>query len=80
MDEEIIKNHARLTEKQLAQYWGIKVGTLRKWRCLKTGPAFIKIGGKPIYPRDWVLEYERNRSFYGSGERVYPKGATDGEK
>lgn len=73
MDEEIIKNHSRLTEAQLARYWGIRENTLQKWRSAKTGPAFLKIGGKVIYTREAILKYERERTFYGSGERVYPK-------
>ena len=38
-----------LSEKSLARKWGISHKTLQRWRWLKTGPAYIKIGGRIRY-------------------------------
>lgn len=34
------------TPEQLAERWGMSPDTLKKWRCLKRGPSYIKLGGK----------------------------------
>lgn len=79
MQENILETHNRLTEKQLSEYWGVKINTLQKWRSLGTGPVYIKLGGKAIYPKNAILEYERNRTFKGTGERAFlNKGGADG--
>jgi hypothetical protein len=39
------------SEEVSARYRGeISVGTLRNWRALRTGPAFVKIGKAVLYP------------------------------
>ena len=48
-----------LSEQEAAQYLGVSVKTLRRWRFDRRGPAYAKIGGKLIrYPLtnldDWV--------------------------
>jgi transposase-like protein len=35
-----------ITPEQLAERWGMSQATLKKWRHLKRGPAYIKLGGK----------------------------------
>jgi predicted DNA-binding transcriptional regulator AlpA len=47
-----------LSEKSLARKWGISHKTLQRWRWLKTGPAYIKIGGRIRYSTDSIKEYE----------------------
>lgn len=41
-------NHTRpttvLTVQQAAEYLGLAVSTLNKWRCLGGGPVFLKMG------------------------------------
>ena len=43
-----------LTVKEVAErYRGeVSVGTLRNWRSMKIGPAFVKIGKAVLYPVD----------------------------
>ena len=55
-----------VTPKELADRWGMSVDTLKKWRCIKKGPPFIKIGGKNKsgrdtvrYEEDEIAKYER---------------------
>ena len=83
MPENMWNNKSRCTENELCEYWGIKLCTLRKWRTLCTGPVYIKIGSRILYTRDAIEEYERNRMFRGSAERIRtenPGGSHDTEK
>ena len=43
-----------LTPRELAERWGMSADTLKKWRCVKKGPPFIKLGGKNKEGRDSV--------------------------
>ena len=72
MPENIWTIKDRLSERDLAEYWDIKLDTLRKWRTTGTSPVYIKIGGRVIYTREAIAEYERNRMFRGSAERIMP--------
>ena len=47
-----------LSTKEAAQYLGLKsYNTLEKWRMVGKGPRFIKIGGKILYPLQFLDEY-----------------------
>ena len=53
------KQPSYLSEQEAAQYLGLSVKTLRRWRFDRRGPTYAKIGGKLIrYPLtnldDWV--------------------------
>jgi len=48
-----------LHQAELARRWRISARTLERWRWLKTGPVFLKLGGKVVYALDDVLAYER---------------------
>lgn len=52
----------RLTEKELADRWGISVRTCQKWRRTGMGPAFIVIGQHTVlYREEDVAAYERSK-------------------
>jgi predicted DNA-binding transcriptional regulator AlpA len=38
-----------LSDTELATYLGVKVSTLRKWRVLREGPTWIKLGSLVRY-------------------------------
>lgn len=40
-----------LNEKQVANYLTVSIGTVRRWRLLRTGPRFLKIGSAVRYKR-----------------------------
>ena len=63
--------NGRMTEKELSEHWGIKRNTLQKWRSLGTGPIYVKLGGKVVYPLEAIREYEKSRTFIESSERVF---------
>lgn len=74
MIEEIPPRAQRLTEKQLSEYWEIRTSTLQKWRSLGCGPVYMKIGGKVFYRLEDIEQFEKSRTFYGSGHRMQAKG------
>ena len=49
----------RLTAMQLAERWGINVGTLANWRCYQRGPIHIRVGKAIRYRLSDVIAYER---------------------
>lgn len=42
----------------LARRWNISERTLERWRWLKTGPAYIRIGGRVVYRLQDIETYE----------------------
>jgi hypothetical protein len=47
-----------LDQNDLADRWRISPKTLERWRWLKTGPVYMKIGGRVLYLLEDVLAYE----------------------
>lgn len=68
--KNMLPDHERITEVELAKYWDIKKQTLQKWRSLGLGPVYIKLGGKVLYPRSQIIAYERNNMYAGSGHKL----------
>lgn len=50
-----------LNQVELAARFRVSPRTLERWRWLKTGPNYIKLGGKIVYALDDVESYERRR-------------------
>jgi len=46
-----------LTVQQAAEYLGLAVSTLNKWRCLGDGPVFIKMGRAVRYRMEDLEDY-----------------------
>ncbi|MGW9111834.1 helix-turn-helix domain-containing protein [Microbacterium sp. NPDC055683] len=55
-----------LTVDDLAEYTGIPVRTLDRWRQSDDGPPFISFGRHIRYPEDQLLEWMRAQSNIGS--------------
>jgi hypothetical protein len=47
-----------LTQADLAHRWRISERTLERWRWRKTGPCYVKLGGRVVYRLKEVLEFE----------------------
>lgn len=47
-------NNKFLTPEEVSERYrgGISIGTLRNWRSMRIGPAFVKIGKAVLYPVD----------------------------
>jgi predicted DNA-binding transcriptional regulator AlpA len=48
-----------LTDQQLAARWQIHRQTLLRWRRQSTGPAYVRIGGRVLYPLAAVKHFEK---------------------
>lgn len=48
-----------LHQHELAERWRISPRTLERWRWRKTGPSYIKLGGRVVYAVSDVEAYER---------------------
>lgn len=40
----------------------VKATTLATWRSRKLGPPYVKVGGRVLYPKAGVEEYERRNT------------------
>ena len=47
-----------LDQENLSRRWRVSPRTLERWRWLKTGPSYIKIGGRVVYRLEDVVAYE----------------------
>lgn len=50
-----------LNQMELSRRWRMSSRTLERWRWLKTGPNYTKLGGKVVYALQDVEAYERRR-------------------
>ena len=49
-----------LLERELAHRWRLSVRSLQRWRREGSGPDWLKIQGRVIYPRSEGLAWERD--------------------
>jgi hypothetical protein len=56
-----------LNQVQLSRRWSISPRTLERWRWLKWGPAYLKIGGRVVYRLQDVEEFEASQAKNRSG-------------
>ena len=47
-----------LNQVQLSRRWSISPRTLERWRWLKSGPRYLKIGGRVVYRLEDVEAFE----------------------
>jgi hypothetical protein len=47
-----------LNQEQLARRWSISGRTLERWRWIKRGPKYLKIGGRVVYRLEDVEAFE----------------------
>jgi hypothetical protein len=47
-----------LNQEQLARRWSLSPRTLERWRWLRQGPKYLKIGGRVLYRIDDVEGFE----------------------
>ena len=50
-----------LTQNELASRFRVSPRTVERWRWKRTGPNYIKLGGKVVYELADVETYERRR-------------------
>jgi hypothetical protein len=47
-----------LNQVQLSRRWALSIRTLERWRWKRTGPSYIKVGGRVLYRLEDILAYE----------------------
>ena len=47
-----------LSQEELARRWNLSGRTLERWRWLKTGPPYVKLGGRVAYRLADIESYE----------------------
>ena len=47
-----------LTQSELARRWRMSPRTLERWRWLKQGPSYLKLGGHVVYRLEDIQAYE----------------------
>ena len=59
-----------LNQVQLSRRWGISPRTLERWRWLKQGPDYIRVGGRIVYRLADIEAFElRNTKSLDGSER-----------
>lgn len=48
-----------LTQYQLCKRWEVKKRTLERWRALRSGPPYIKVGARILYPIQEIIAFEQ---------------------
>lgn len=48
-----------LNQIELSRRWSLSPRTLERWRWLKTGPAWLRAGGRVLYRLEDIEEYEQ---------------------
>jgi excisionase family DNA binding protein len=73
------------TVEDLADYLGVPVGTVRKWRYDGTGPRGVRVGRHVRFTREAVAEWiasletaERDRAALRVGTQMTPRRTTRG--
>ena len=51
-----------LNQESLARRWGMSPRTLERWRWLKQGPRYIKLGGHVAYRLEDIEAYESTQA------------------
>ena len=51
-----------LNQVQLARRWSLSPRTLERWRWLRQGPPYLKIGGRVVYRVEDVEAFERTQA------------------
>lgn len=57
-----------LTTQQLAARWHVSEKTLERWRNQGTGPAYMKVVGRILYPVQHIEAIEANRIRKSTGQ------------
>ena len=48
-----------LTSVEAAKKLKLSTQTLANWRHNKIGPRYLKVGGRILYPVEWLVEYQQ---------------------
>ncbi|WP_428675483.1 helix-turn-helix domain-containing protein [Reyranella sp.] len=70
--------HTPTAEEVAESYRGaVSIGTLRDWRAMRTGPAFVKIGKAILYPETELNAWQKRNIVSGHVSRLPPVSHPD---
>jgi hypothetical protein len=64
-------NMKHLNQVELSRRWNISPRTLERWRWLKEGPTYLKIGGRVVYVVSAVETYENSQRHSGGSQPAF---------
>jgi len=59
-----------LSEKELAQRWGIAQKTLQRWRTEGRGPRYLKLSKRVVYQVEEVKAFEYSMAYESTSQKV----------
>jgi predicted DNA-binding transcriptional regulator AlpA len=62
--------HRLWNEREVAQFYGVSVATIRRWRLFRRGPKFLKIGASVRYKPADVCSWLASRPTGGEHDPV----------
>src|SRR5690242_8103146 len=57
-----------MSPEELAGFLGMTTETLKKWRSVGRGPAYVKFGRRPLYPKQEILDWIERQKHDGDRE------------
>jgi hypothetical protein len=69
-----------LNQIDLSRRWKISPRTLERWRWLKQGPEYLKIGGHVVYSLEDIERYEANQIRNAAAITISPANLTEGAR
>jgi hypothetical protein len=74
--EELPVTTKHLNQIELSRRWSISPRTLERWRWLRQGPAYLKIGGHVVYRLDDIEDFEIQQTRNAKTNAVGSHGST----
>lgn len=53
-------NIKHLNQTELSRRWSLSPRTLERWRWIRRGPAFLKLGGRVVYRLEDIEQFEQS--------------------
>jgi hypothetical protein len=75
--EDLPVTTKHLNQIELSRRWSISPRTLERWRWLREGPHYLKIGGRILYRLDDIEAYEAVKVHAPSTKSVTASVASD---
>jgi len=63
----MIMKHSHMNQVQLARHWLLSPRTLERWRFRRTGPRYLKVGGRVVYRLEDIEAFEAASSRQTAG-------------
>jgi len=62
-----------LNQIELSRRWSLSPRTLERWRWLREGPVYLKIGGRVLYRLEDIEAYEAEQIRRNRSQRYIPR-------